>query len=342
MNRLNNQSQQVEIVNGVPFILNSGAHLDEVVVQYESWGELSASKDNAILLCHALTANSQANKWWGGLVGEGKAIDTNKYFVVCSNVLGGCDGTTGPTEYKGEFPIITIRDMVRVQERLSSHLGIKSWASVIGGSMGGMQALEWAIMFPEKVRSIVPICTTLAATPWQIAFSSVGRNIVELGNGLPESLSLARALAIISYRSDKLFQERFERDLVDPEDFYELWGKFQVENYLKHQGTSLSERFNPASYLILNRAMDLHDIGRNRGGVDKAAKLIKASTLVLSVDSDVLYPVRLQTKMKELISAGGAFCRHDIIESIYGHDGFLLENEQIVKSLNSFLEEIDK
>lgn len=339
MNTSKDINQSVEITSGQPFILNSGKSLDEVVVCYNSWGELSPAKDNAILLCHALTGDSQANKWWGGLVGEGKAIDTNKYFVVCSNVLGGDDGTTGPATCK-DFPIITIRDMVRAQERLSHCLGVESWASVIGGSMGGMQALEWSLIFPEMVRSIVPICTTLAATPWQIAFSSIGRNIIELGNGSPESLSLARGVAMVSYRSDKLFQEKFGRDLTDPEKFYELWNKFEVENYLKYQGTSLSRRFSPDSYLILNKAMDLHDIGRNRGGVEKAAKLIDVPTLIVGVDSDILYPVRLQEEMAELIGVDRIDCKHVTIESDYGHDGFLLENQQMSKHISPFLADI--
>ncbi len=335
--RQNHRSESVNLTNGSPFVLTSGHRIPEVVVQYDSWGELSPEKDNAILLCHALTGDSRADKWWSSLVGESKVIDTDKYFVVCSNVLGGCDGTTGPVEYTEDFPTVTIRDMVRAQEMLREHLGVKSWASVIGGSMGGMQALEWAIMFGERVRSIAPICTTLAATPWQIAFSAVGRNILALDNGSEEALSVARAVAMISYRSDRLFQDKFGRTLSTPDEIYELWNKFEVENYLKHQGVSLNRRFNSASYLILNKAMDLHDIGRNRGGVEKAAALINVPTLVLSVDSDILYPVRLQEEMVELILAGGTSCHHDILKSDYGHDGFLIEAEQVGESLSSFL-----
>ncbi len=377
-----------------PFVLKGGGRLEEVVIQYETWGELSPSKDNAILLCHALTGDSHAIGWWGGIVGEGKPIDTSKYFVVYSNVLGGCDGTTGPFSQKPKtkregtagkrklhekkaqkaqrkkshksrdskiygrnFPIVTIRDMVRIQNFLTDHLGVKSWKSVIGGSMGGMQALEWAVMFPEKVRSIAPLCSTLAATPWQIAFSFVGRNIIGGADDFSDSssrfsrfrrtpsetargsaLAAARSVAMISYRSDELFESRFAREQVNPGKYYGLWDKFQVESYLEHQGNVLSRRFHPDSYLILNKAMDLHDIGRDRGGITSAAGLVRVPTLVLSVDSDLLYPVRLQEEMAELIGADGTYCEHHIIDSPYGHDGFLLEAAQVGEILKDFLD----
>ncbi len=381
MNAEHIQFHTVELAGGRPFVLKNCVQLPELKIKYETWGKLSPSGDNAILLCHALTGNAHAAGWWDGIVGEGKAIDTDRHFVVCSNVLGGCDGSTGPLsakpfptdafptakrgspmnffksrrklasskkprnkkgsiKYGSDFPTVTIRDMVRAQELLTNHLGVKSWKSVIGGSMGGMQALEWAIMFPDRVRSIAPLCSTLAATPWQIAFSYVGRNIVKNSSSQDSSLAMARALAMISYRSDLLFEDRFARDLVDPDRFYDLWDKFQVENYLEYQGKSLVSRFDSDSYLVLNKAMDLHDVGRNRGGIEKAADRIKVPTLAMSVDSDLLYPARLQEQMAGLIRAGGTHCRYEKIQSSYGHDGFLLETEQVGELLKSFLDEV--
>ena len=349
-----------------PFILKGGGRLREPIISYQTWGELSPQKDNAILLCHALTGGTSALEWWDGIVGEKKAIDTTKYFVVSSNVLGGCDGSTGPASldpdssgswtkklkpYGSRFPTITIRDMVRVQALLTKHLGISAWASVIGGSMGGMQALEWAVMYPDKVRSVAPLCSTLSATPWQIAFSSVGRKLIKTDpswengdyynslNKPLDSLALARALAIISYRSDEIFQARFQRDLVNPNRVYDLWDAFQVESYLDYQGELLAGRFDPNSYLILNKAMDLHDIGRNRGGIKKAATRIRVPVLALSVDSDLLYPVKLQKEMAGLINETGGTCSHTIIESPYGHDGFLLEVQKVSQAFEDFFEQ---
>ncbi len=230
--------------------------------------------------------------WWDGLIGPGKAIDTNRHFVVCVNVLGGCQGTTGPASphpddgrpWASRFPVVTIRDLVRTQALLADHLGVRRWRSVVGGSMGGMQALEWAVMYPERVDSVAPIATTLAATAQQIGWWSTGRRIIRMdprwrggdyydapaGDGPHESLALARMVSQITFRSDDVFTDRFGREVVEPVEGFSLWQRFEVERYLEYHGDKLVRRFDANSYLLITKAMDLHDLGRGRGGVEPA------------------------------------------------------------------------
>ncbi|MFM7068464.1 MAG: homoserine O-acetyltransferase, partial [Actinomycetes bacterium] len=268
-----------------PFRTESGAVLDAVEVAFETWGTLDADASNAVLLCHALTGDSHAvgdsglghatPGWWNGLVGPGRAIDTNRWFVVCSNVLGGCQGTTGPSSihpatgnpYGSAFPVVTIRDMVRVQRSLASALGVSTWHAVVGGSMGGMQALEWAVMYPDAVRNLIVCSTTAQASALQIAWSHIGRNAITedlffAGGdyyGAPEGphrgLAVARKAAHVTYRSDESFTERFGRNLRERFEFT-IDPVFDVEGYLDHQGDKLVRRFDANSYIVLNRAMD--------------------------------------------------------------------------------------
>jgi homoserine O-acetyltransferase len=358
------------------FHLEGGGTLPEVVVAYETWGRLDPDGSNAVLVCHALTGDSHAagrageghptEGWWDGLIGPGRALDTNRYFVVCSNVLGGCQGTTGPASidprtgapYGSRFPVVTIRDMVRVQALLADHLGIGRWASVVGGSMGGMQVLEWATMFPDRVRSIVAIATTAAASAQQIAWSMVGRRAILAdprfrggdyydaapGDGPHVGLKLAREIAQIHYRSEMAFADRFSRRLLDRLDgpaAFTLEQRFDVEGYLDYHGDKLVRRFDANSYLRLNKAMDLHDLGRGRGGVEAAIARIAAPAIVMSINSDMLYPPYQQAELRSLLTRQGNRCGFYEIDSPDGHDGFLIETQQIARLLEGFVDAIN-
>ncbi len=348
--------------------------LDEITVAYETWGTLDASASNAVLLCHALTGDAHAagpsgpgqptEGWWDPIVGPGKAIDTDRYFVVCVNALGGCQGTTGPSSphpadgkpYGARFPVVSTRDIVRTQAMLADRLGIHRWLSVIGGSMGGMQSLEWAVMYPDRVASMVSIASTAAASPLQIGWSEIGRLAIVNdaawnggdyydaadGDGPAEGLMLARRVAQIHYRSDASLDERFGRSTVDRMDQFNLWDRFQVESYLDYHGQKLARRFDANSYLVLNKVMDLHDVGRGRGGVEAALARIKCPTLIASIDSDMLYTPRQQAELRDLISAGGAPLEFQMIDSIHGHDGFLIEFDQVGPMLDEFVSGVDK
>ncbi|MCP3992834.1 MAG: homoserine O-acetyltransferase [Actinomycetia bacterium] len=351
------------------FALEGGGRLDEITVAYETWGTLDATASNALLVCHALTGDAHAAGqsgpgqptpgWWDDLIGPGRAFDTDQYFIVCANVIGGCQGSTGPASphpYDGEpygsrFPVVSIRDIVRTQALLADHLGIERWLSVIGGSMGGMQALEWPIIYPERVASTVLLATAMAASPLQIGWSEVGRLAVAHdpkwnngdyyhagpGEGPHEGLMLARRVAQIHYRSDLSLANRFGRTTVDRLDQFNLWDRFQVESYLDYHGQKLARRFDANSYLLLNKAMDLHDIGRGRGGPGVALGRVDCPCLVVSIDSDTLYPPRQQVELRDLLVASGATVEYEVIHSDHGHDGFLLEYSQLTPLLEGFI-----
>ncbi len=353
------------------FALEGGGVLDEITVAYETWGELDASASNAILVCHALTGDAHAagpsgpgqpsGGWWNDLIGPGLGIDTDRYFVVCVNVLGGCQGTTGPSSphpddgepYGARFPVVSIRDIVRTQLAVADSLGIDQWMAVVGGSMGGMQALEWAIMFPERVGSLACIASTAAASALQIGWSEIGRLAVALdpkwnggdyydaepGEGPHEGLMLARRVAQIHYRSDKSLEDRFGRATVDRLDTFNIWDRFQVESYLDYHGQKLARRFDANTYIVLNKAMDLHDVGRGRGGMPAALSRISAPSLVVSVPSDALYTPRQQTALFEDMREVGATVQFETIESDHGHDGFLIEYDQLNQIVEKFLDE---
>jgi homoserine O-acetyltransferase len=341
---------------------------------FETWGELSPAVDNAILVCHALTGDSHAygeagdghatEGWWNGIIGPGCGIDTDRHFVVCVNSLGGCQGSTGPSSinpatgvpYGSSFPTVTTRDIVRCQAAVADHLGIDRWLAVVGGSMGGMQVLEWGVMFPRRVRAIAPIATTLEATAQQVAWSAVGRTALALdprfrggdyydakpGDGPFAGLAIARAVAQITYRSAEVFDDRFARDLVDPRELFGQWDRFQVESYLDYHGEKLVRRFDANSYLVLNRTMDLHDLARDRGSMESAVRRMAGlPALTLSISSDVLYPLPQQEAIRDALRAAGGRCDHHVIESPDGHDGFLLATSEVGSYLASFLQEVE-
>ena len=358
-----------------PFVLDGGTTLHGVTVAYETWGTLDATASNAVLLCHAWTGDSHAAGpagaghptpgWWEGMIGPGLFIDTDRWFVVCPNVLGGCQGSTGPASphrddakpYGSRFPVITIRDMVRAQVRLSDHLGIAAWHSVVGGSMGGMQVLEWAVTFPHRVRSIVPIATCAQSTAQQIAWGAIGRRAVlidpkwrggdyyeaEFGDGPWQGLAAARMVAQVTFRSDNAFTDRFGRDLADGatlHDGLDLWQRFEVERYLDHHGDKLIRRFDTNSYVIISKAMDLHDVGRGRGGVAHALARIASPTLLVGISSDMLYPTYQQRQIHDALTSTGTPSRYVEVESPHGHDGFLLNVEQIGPLVRGFLDQM--
>jgi homoserine O-acetyltransferase len=357
-----------------PLVLEGGGQLRDVTVAYETWGQLDADASNAVLVCHALTGDSHAAGrqsdahptpgWWDGLIGPGRAIDTERWFVVCCNVLGGCQGTTGPASphpvdgrpYGSRFPVVSIRDMVRTQRRVAEHLGVGRWHAVVGGSMGGMQVLEWGVMHPGRVRSLVAIATTAEASPWQIGHSLVGRRAItsdpgfrggdyydaEPGDGPAAGLAIARMIAQITYRADLEYEDRFGRHSVEPLDAFTLDHRFEVERYLDYHGDKLVRRFDANAYLLLNKAMDLHDLGRRRGGVERALGRIRAPTFNVSISSDTLYPPHQQQRIHDSLLAHGVDSRYRLFMSPHGHDGFLLEAEALTEPVSDFLDEVAK
>jgi len=359
------------------FALDSGVALSDVVLAYQTWGRLDADASNAILLCHAWTGDSHAAGpagrghhapgWWDDMVGPGKAIDTDRWFVVCANVLGGCQGSTGPASphpddglpYGSRFPVVTIRDMVRSQARLGEFLGIRRWLAVIGGSMGGMQALEWAVMYPRRVGSMVAIATCMQATAQQIAWGAIGRRAIRLdpkwrggdyygaepGDGPTEGLEIARMVAQVTFRSDNVFTDRFGRELADRAtvgDTLGMWQRFEVERYLEYHGHKLALRFDANSYLTIGKAMDLHDVARGRGSLDRAMARVVAPTMSVGIWSDMLYPEYQQQQIHEIVAANGVPSEYVPIDSPHGHDAFLINGDQLEEPLERFLGRVAK
>jgi len=367
--------QFVPVSAGRPLVLEGGGHLRDVVVAYETWGTLDAGAANAVLVCHAWTGDSHAHGpagdghpsggWWEGLIGPGCGLDTDRFFVVCANVIGGCQGSTGPATahpddgkpYGSRFPVVTVRDMVRTQARLADHLGIRRWLTVIGGSMGGMQALEWGITYPDRVRSLIPVATCVQATAQQIALGAVGRRAIQMdanwnggdyydnppGEGPHAGLAVARMIAQITFRSDDVFTDRFGREMADKDgDGFELWQRFEVERYLDYHGEKLVRRFDANTYLLLGKAMDLHDVGRGRGGLERAMARIKVPTMTMGIWSDVLYPSYQQKQICRLLAANGTPCEYVEIDSPHGHDAFLIDVDQVGAHIARFLDDVDK
>ncbi|MBO5151450.1 MAG: homoserine O-acetyltransferase [Methanobrevibacter sp.] len=349
-----------------PFVLESGKSLDNITIAYETYGELNKEKNNAILICHALTGDAHAAGWhegdkkpgwWEIIIGPGKVLDSEKYFIICSNVLGGCKGTTGPNsinpdtgyEYGVDFPVITIKDMVDVQKILVDSFDITQLYAVIGGSMGGMQVLQWIVSYPEMMKKAIPIATTARSSPQQIAFNEVGRQSIVsdpnwkqgnyYGTGqIPKNgLSIARMIAHITYLSDESMFIKFGRDLQDKDEIsYDLSMDFQVESYLHHQGESFVKRFDANSYLYITKAVDLFDLAVNNSLID-GFKDIKCKMQVISVDSDWLYPTEQSTEIVTALNANDVEVSFSEIKSNYGHDAFLLEKGQLNYLLSKFL-----
>jgi homoserine O-acetyltransferase/O-succinyltransferase len=353
-------------------MLDCGERLAPIQVAYETWGTLNAAGDNAVLVCHALTGDSHAAGkytpedtrlgWWDPLIGPGRAFDTRRYFVVCANVLGGCQGTTGPAStdpatgkpYGSAFPQVTVRDMVRLQYSLVRALGVRRLAAVVGGSLGGMQVLEWLATYPEFVEAAIPVGASLSHTAQGIAYNLVGREAIMMDADWQggdyygtdrepvRGLALARMVGIITYQSDESMRRKFERRHTesDPAGYFRPDARFQVENYLYYQGESLVKRFDANSYLRLSRAMDLHDLGYGRGGVDAALSGVnpETRTLVVGISSDILFPTHLQSETVETMQGLGKCASYHEITSPWGHDAFLIEYEQLTAAISRFLE----
>lgn len=332
-----------------------GDVLPDVTVAYECWGELNPARDNAVLVEHALTGDAHvvgpagpgqpSPGWWDGLIGPGAPLDTDRMFVIATNVLGGCQGTTGPSSlapdgrrFGSRFPRITIRDQVAAEVAVADLLGIDAFAAVIGGSMGGMRALEWAVGSPDRVRTVVVIASTAAASADQIAWAAPQLAAIRLDpdfaggdyyGGRPPvaGMAVARQIAHTTYRSAGELSLRFGRDAQPGED-PASGGRYAVESYLQHHGRKLGRRFDPNSYLVLTEAMNSHDVGRGRGGIEAALRRVSADATVAVVDSDRLYLPSEGAR----IAAGipGAHPLHTIA-SEFGHDGFLIEAEQIAE-----------
>ncbi len=337
-----------------------GGRLPSVRVAYESWGTLNAARDNAVLVFHAMTGDSHVTGeagpghrtagWWGDVVGPGRAIDTDRWFVLVPNMLGGCQGTTGPSsvspsgaEWGSRFPFVTIRDQVAVQVQLADRLGIDVFAAVVGGSMGGMHALEFAATHPERVERLAVLATTAQTTADQIAANSLQRAAIQMdpgfaggdyyeahaGEGPHRGLALARRMALMTYRAPDELNGRFARSWQSDVSPLGDDGRFSVESYLDFHGNKFTRRFDASSYVTLTQAMDSHDVGAGRGGVEAALGRITARTLVLGVSSDRLFPLedqhRIAAGVPDTLDGDGAA----VIESEYGHDGFLIEHEQV-------------
>lgn len=351
-----------------PLKLQSGKTLGPIDVAYETYGQINDAGDNVVLICHALTGNahvagysSPTDKkpgWWEIMVGPGKAIDTNKYFVICSNFLGGCSGTTGPSSvnpetgkpYGLDFPIFTIRDMVNVQKLLLDKLGIKQILSVIGGSMGGMQVLQWAIAYPDFIKSAIVAASTTRLSAQAIAFDAVGRNAI-IGdhrfaggqyyeNEEPlRGLAIARMIGHITYLSEESMHKKFGRELKDSAEYrYDLDSEFSVESYLDYQGQTFVERFDANSYIYITKAMDYFNVAGEYGSLEHAFNNASCRFLVVSITSDWLFTPAQSEEILDALVACGKDVSYCNIKSPYGHDAFLLEPKTLGSLIRGFIE----
>lgn len=362
------ETQSIRLVEqDRPLLLECGKTLGPIDVAYETYGRLSEARDNAILICHALSGNAHVAGynspddkkpgWWDSMVGPGKGIDTNEYFVICSNFLGGCAGTTGPSSinpatgrpYGLDFPIITIADMVKVQKLLLDALGIGHLLAVIGGSIGGMQTIQWSIAYPDMMDAAIPIATTTHLGAQSIAFDAVGRNAIladanfadgqyHQGEVPGQGLAIARMIGHITYLSEEGMRQKFGRQLRDAEKYsYEFDPEFAVETYLDHQGQTFVERFDANSYLYITKASDYFDLPRDYGSLKAAFAGVQARFLVVSFSSDWLFTPAQSEAMVDALVANGKDVSYCDIASGYGHDAFLLEDETLGAFLSSFL-----
>lgn len=351
-----------------PVLLDSGAHFLPLDFAYETYGTLNEGKSNAILICHALTGDQYVASthpstgkpgWWSRVVGEGKPIDPSRHFIIAINALGGCMGSSGPASinpgtgkpYGMDFPVITIQDMVRTQAILLDHLGIESLASVIGGSMGGMQALCWASLFPDRVRSAIVIASTARHSAQNIAFHEVGRQAImadpnwrngayyDNGSSPTAGLAVARMAAHITYLSEAGLTEKFGRNLQNRKSkSFGFDADFQVESYLRHQGISFVERFDANSYLYITRAIDYFDLAESHNGVlANAFSGSNARFCVISFDTDWLYPTAESRRIVHALNAAGSAASFVELSSPFGHDSFFLENPEMNRILDGFL-----
>ena len=353
--------------------LQLGGQLGPVTVAYETWGSLNAAGDNAVLIAHALTGSSHAHDaerpdntkvaWWNPLIGPGRFFDTSRYFVICSNIVGSCYGSTGPSSidpdtgrpYGIRFPVITIHDMVEAQRRLIEHLGVRQLAMVAGGSIGGQQALEWAVAYPELVQKAIVVAATAWLTAQAIAFSEVQRQAILAdprwqggdylpGQGPEAGLAIARMLAMITYQSEEGMELRFARemarqsDIVAPSGQTDFGKRFDVEGYLYYQGQSLVKRFDANSYLYISRAMDLYDVSEGYPSLEAALRRVRSKTLFIGIRSDFLFPAARVRWLAEQVRAAGGDASYVELDSPHGHDAFLKEWKQMIDALNTIKE----
>jgi homoserine O-acetyltransferase/O-succinyltransferase len=346
------------------FELESGLKLKGLKIAYETYGKLTEEKDNAILICHALSGDAHAAGyrrgekkpgWWDNMIGPGKAFDTDKYFVICSNVIGGCKGSSGPNSddpstnkpYGLSFPIVSIADMVNAQKRLIEHLGVGQLLSVCGGSMGGMQALQWSVSYPDVVVSCIPIATTHKHSAQQIAFDEVARQAImadpawrggdyyEKGNP-SAGLAVARMVGHITYMSNRSMEDKFGRILRKEKLGYEFTTEFEVEGYLRYRGDSFVKRFDANSYLYITKAMDYFDLQQEKL-LSHAFRALKTKFMVIAFSSDWLYPPYQSKEIVKALKMNGIDVTYCEISSDYGHDAFLLEAEEETKLIGHFL-----
>ena len=320
--------------------LESGEVIPDATVAYQTWGTLNADKSNAILVNHAMTGWSDVQGWWPSMVGPGMPLDSDKYFIICPNVIGGCQGSTGPSSihpdgkrWGSRFPSVTIRDLVEAEVRVANHFGIKRWVLCLGPSLGGMRSLEWAIQYPDRVGAICTIGSSAVATGDQIGGFSIQIHSIKADKYFNEGdyyeqergpiggMGIARRVAHLTYRTESEMDVRFGRELQGDDT-----GRYAVESYLDHQAEKLAKRFDANTYIVLTTAMASHDVGRDRGGVAAALATVKVPTLVVSIDTDRLFPPRLQEEIVELVPTAEPLA---VISSPFGHDGFLIEVEEV-------------
>ncbi len=357
---------------GKGITLEGGSEFGPITVRYETYGRLNADRSNAILIQHAFSGDAHAAGyhsaedrhpgWWDNMVGPDKAFDTKRYFVICSNVLGGCRGTTGPGSINPEtgrpyglsFPVITIDDMVKVQRELIDHLGIERLYAVAGGSMGGMQALEWTVRYPERARSAIIMAATSRLSAQAIAFNAVGRNAIvsdEFWNGgdyydgqpPARGLAIARMVGHITYLSEQAMGMKFGRRLQERANFgFDFEDQFQVESYLEYQSDKFVDRFDANSYIYLSKAMDYYDLGARFDGLERAVQNCNAKFLVVTFSSDWLYPPYQSKEVVFAMMRQGVDVSYVQLESPYGHDAFFLEIDRQAPLVSSFLEGLDE
>ena len=328
-----------------PFITRGGACLSQPTIAYQSWGTLNDTRDNVILVCHALTGNTQADDWFEGFFGPGKPLDPDKHFIICTNALGSCYGSSGPVSahpktgqlYRAYFPKITIRDMVRFDQLLLDELQILGVELIIGGSMGGMRALEFSIM-DSRIKSAVLMAMGKSHSPWAVGINHTQRQAIyndpnwqdgyySIDSQPKQGLALARKIAMNSYRSPEDFEAKFSRNVQEDS------GPFQIESYLEYQGNKIVDRFDAVSYVRLTQAMDSHDVGFGRGSYRRALQRVDKPILVIGINSDKLYPISEQKELAQLLPFG----RYAEVQSPHGHDAFLIEFDQMNKHIQTFL-----
>ncbi|MEP1035401.1 homoserine O-acetyltransferase [Ekhidna sp.] len=308
-----------------PLVLECGKALRDLRIHYTTYGEMNDTKSNVVWVFHALTANSDPSDWWSGLIGQHDLINPDEHFIICANMLGSCYGSTEPFDFK--FPEITIKDMVKVHNRLRHHLDIDKIKIGIGGSMGGQQLLEWSVQEPELFENIVPIATNAKHSAWGIAFNETQRMAIKSASNPDDGLEVARAIAMLSYRNQETYN-------VTQNDDDNRMKDFSASSYQRYQGAKLSRRFSPISYYYLSKAMDSHNLGIGKNGLENALKNVRSKAIVIGIETDILFPLNEQ----KFISTHIPNAVFHPIQSLYGHDGFLIETHQISTILKKELQ----